>query len=117
MSGLCGWLGSSKGSAATDADAVSAMSAPLVRHDGSKAASAAFGAGAVTVAGADGEVSLFQNGHHLVAAWGRARFAEPELATIARQHGLARAISQGYARMGTAFLPLLSGHFALAILD
>jgi len=114
MSGLCGWF-DPKGSGPADPQAIAAMAAPLKRFDGSTLRSACAGFGSIAAAGSDADV--FQDGERLVAVWGHARFADRDLAAIAQGHGVARALSQGYARKGTDVLAALSGAFALAVLD
>ena len=115
MSGLCGWFAPA-GANAPDSGAISAMSAALVRHGGGSARSAAFACGALAVSTAGGESDLWLDDRLLVAIWGRPRWSGAEPA-IAREHGLARALAEGYDRKGTGVLALLSGRFALAILD
>ena len=115
MSGLCGWFAPA-GANAPDSGAISAMSAALVRHGGGSARSAAFACGALAVSTAGGESDLWLDDRLLVAIWGRPRWSGAEPAS-AREHSLARAIAEGYDRKGTGVLALLSGRFALAILD
>ena len=114
MSGLCGWFdGERAGSAGPQA--IASMAAPLNRFDGSTIRSAAAEFGAVAAAGAD--VDVFQARERIVAVWGNARFADADLGALARQHGVAHALSQGYDRRGSGILQALSGAFALAVLD
>lgn len=91
------------------------MAATLRRFDGSSGASAAAGFGAVAASG--GEIDVFQDDGQLVAVWGRARFDDDDLGGLAQHQGIARALAQGYTRKGTGVLALLSGAYALAILD
>jgi len=114
MSGLCGWF-DPKRSGPADARVIATMGTPLSRFDGSALRSASAGFGAVAAAGAD--IDILQDDHQLVAVWGRAHFADANLAALARQHGIARALAEGYARKGTDVLAALSGTFAVAILD
>ena len=114
MSGLCGWYCRERAWPASP-ETITAMAAPLNRFDGSTVRSASAGFGAVAAAGTD--LDIFQDDHQLVAVWGRMRFTDTGLAALAQRHGIARALSQGYARMGTDVLPTLAGAFALAILD
>jgi asparagine synthase (glutamine-hydrolysing) len=114
MSGICGWFDHER-SGATDPQVIAAMAAPLIRFDGSavRAASAAFGA--VATAGSDSEV--FQDGERLVAVWGKARFADADLAALAGREGVARALAEGYERKGSGVLTSIEGAFALAVLN
>jgi asparagine synthase (glutamine-hydrolysing) len=91
------------------------MAAPLSRFDGSTVRSASTDFGGVAVAG--GHASVFQDDERLVAVWGRARFADTDLAALAQRHDVAHALAQGYARKGTDVLATLSGAFAVAVLD
>jgi len=91
------------------------MAAPLNRFDGGTIRSAAAEFGAVAAAGAD--VDVFQARERIVAVWGNARFADADLGALARQHGVAHALSRGYDRRGSGILQALSGAFALAVLD
>jgi asparagine synthase (glutamine-hydrolysing) len=91
------------------------MAAPLNRFDDCTVRSASAGFGAIAAAGTD--LDILKDDDQLVAVWGRARFADADLAALARSHGIARALSQGYARKGTDVLTALTGAFALAILD
>jgi asparagine synthase (glutamine-hydrolysing) len=102
---------------AADPQAIAAMAAALGRFDGSPAHSASAGSGTVAVAAPAGEADVFQSDGRIVAIWGRARFTDGELAGLAQHHGIAHALAQGYGRKGADVLPLLSGMFALAILD
>jgi asparagine synthase (glutamine-hydrolysing) len=112
MSGICGWFGSA---GTEDPQMIAAMAATLNRFDASAArtARAAFGA----VAGSGSGVDVVQDGAQLVAVQGAARFTDMELAGLARQHGIARALAHGYANRGTDVLLSMAGAFALAILD
>jgi asparagine synthase (glutamine-hydrolysing) len=91
------------------------MAARLSRFDRSAVHSAATDFGAVAAAG-DG-ASIFQDGQRLVAIWGHARFNDPDLAALAREHGAARALAQGHAHKGSDIAGALSGSWAFAILD
>jgi asparagine synthase (glutamine-hydrolysing) len=114
VSGLCGWFDASR-AGASDPQLIAMMAAPLNRFDRSavRTASAAFGA----VAAAGRHAAVFQDGDRLAAVWGKARFADPDLASLAGREGAARALAQGYGRKGTAVLSDLSGAIAVAILD
>ena len=114
MSGLCGWFHPGRAGPASP-EVVATMAAPLSRFDDSTVRSASTGFGALAAAGAD--LDIFQDDHQLVAVWGRTRFTDTGLAALAQRHGVARALVQGYARMGTDVLTTLAGAFALAILD
>jgi len=114
MSGLCGWFHPGRAGPASP-EVIATMAAPLNRFDDSTVRSASAGFGALAAAGAD--LDIFQDDHQLVAVWGRVRFTDTGLAALAQRHGVARALEQGYARMGTDVLTTLAGAFALAILD
>jgi len=114
MSGLCGWF-DPKRSGPADPQVIATMGATLSRFDGSTGRNASAGFGAVAAAGTD--LDIFQHDHQLVTVWGRARFADADLATLARHQGVARALAQGYAHKGTDVLAALTGAFSLAILD
>lgn len=116
MSGLCGWFDRER-AGSVDPQVIATMAAALNRFDGSTVRSVSSGFGAVAAAAAGSDVDVFKDEAQLVAIWGRARFTDPELAGLAQRHGVARALSQGYARKGTDVLAALSGAFALAILD
>jgi asparagine synthase (glutamine-hydrolysing) len=112
MSGLCGWFAA--GAESAGPQVIAAMAAPLKRFDGSAVRSAHAAFGAVAAAGRNADV--FQDGERLAAVWGKARFADAELAALAARDGLARALAIGYERKGDAVLTSLSGAFAVAIL-
>lgn len=114
MSGICGWFDRGRGGSA-DPQVIAAMAVPLNRFDGSavRTASAAFGA--VAAAGSDSDV--FQDGERLVAVWGKARFADADLAALAERHGVAHALARGYERKGSAVLGDISGACTVAVLD
>ena len=114
MSGLCGWFDRTRAGPA-DPQLIATMAAPLNRFDGSTVRSVSAGFGAVAAAGGDADV--FEDEGRLVAVWGRMQFTDTEFAALAQRHGVARALSQGYARKGTDVLAALSGAFALAVLD
>jgi asparagine synthase (glutamine-hydrolysing) len=114
MSGLCGWFDRTRAGLA-DPQLIATMAAPLNRFDGSTVRSVSAGFGAVAAAGGDADV--FEDEGRLVAVWGRMQFTDTEFAALAQRHGVARALSQGYARKGTDVLAALSGAFALAVLD
>src|SRR5215470_13538121 len=113
MSGICGWF--DRDGSGPAAPTLAGMTAPLTRFDRSavRTASAAFGA--VAAAGGDGDV--FQDGERLVAVWGKVRFTDKELASLAGRHGTAHALAHGYEAKGSGVLAALSGEFALAILN
>jgi asparagine synthase (glutamine-hydrolysing) len=112
MSGICGWIGDAR---AAGPRVIDTMGAALNRVDDSavRSASALFGAVAMT----SGDADVFHDDGQLVVVWGRARFTDVELAELAKRHGVAQALAQGYARKRTDVLTGLSGTFALAILD
>jgi asparagine synthase (glutamine-hydrolysing) len=114
MSGLCGWF-SGESAYSSDSQEIAMMAAPMSRFDGSKMDSASAVFGAVAAAGTDFDIS--RDDYQLVAVWGRARFADDDLATLAKRRGTAFALAHGYARMGTGVLATVAGHFALSILD
>jgi asparagine synthase (glutamine-hydrolysing) len=114
MSGICGWFDRKHGGSA-DPQVIASMAAPLGRFDGSTARSASAPFGAVAVAGTDSDV--YEDGGRLVAVWGKARFADAELAELAARHGTAHALAQGYARKGSGVLAAVSGACAVAVLD
>src|SRR5260221_8368707 len=113
MSGFCGWFNGGRASRASP-EVIAEMAAPLNRFDGSTLHSASTDFGAVAAAG--GNASIFQDDERLVVVWGQARFTDVDLAAVARRHGVARAVAQGYARMGTGVLTTLSGACALPVL-
>src|SRR5262249_5222776 len=80
-----------------------------------RSAGASFGAAAVAAPG--GESDLWQDDRRIVAVWGRPRFTDADLSALAQHQGIAHALAEGYARKGADVLPLLSGRFALALLD
>jgi asparagine synthase (glutamine-hydrolysing) len=90
------------------------MATAINRFDGSAVCSAFAAFGSIAVSG---NASVFQDDERLVAVWGHARFADADLSALARRHGVARALAQGYARRGTGVLTTLSGACALAVLD
>jgi asparagine synthase (glutamine-hydrolysing) len=114
MSGLCGWFHSER-AGFVDPGAIAAMAAQLNRFDGSTVNSASTDFGAVAAAG--NNASIFQDGERLVAVWGHARFADADLAALARDQGAARALAYGYGSRRTSVLTTLSGACAFAILD
>jgi len=116
MSGLCGWFNCERaGSVAPQV--IATMAAPLNRFDGSTVRSVSAGFGAVAAAAAGSDADVFEDEGQLVAVWGRMQFTDTGLAALAQRHGVARALSQGYARKGIDVLAALSGTFALAVLD
>src|SRR5262245_60135876 len=114
MSGICGWFDGAHGGSG-DPQAIAAMAAQLNRFDGSAVHTASAAFGAVAAAGADADV--FQDGERLVAVWGKARFADPELTALAGGHGVARAFAEGYARKGSSVMAAVSGACAVAVLN
>lgn len=114
MSGLCGWF-APEGTGPADPQVVAAMATALTRFDSSALRTATGGFGSVAAAG--GDVDVHQGAEELVAVWGRATFLDPELNGIARQLGIARALADGYRRKRDAVFEVMSGSFALAILN
>jgi asparagine synthase (glutamine-hydrolysing) len=90
------------------------MAAALNRFDGSPLHSAAAAFGSLA---ASGGADVLGDEERLVAVWGRASFSDIKLADLARRQGIARALAEGYARIGADVLTKLSGGFAIAILD
>jgi len=116
MSGLCGWFHHGH-AGPTSPEVIVAMAAAINRFDGSTVRSASTSFGSVAAAAAGSNADVFEDEGQLVAVWGRMRFADTELAALAQRHGVARALSQGYAHKGTDVLRTVAGAFALAILD
>jgi len=116
MSGLCGWFCGER-AASPGPVVIATMAATIDRFDGSAVRSACADFGAVAAAATGSGANVFQNDEQLVAVWGDARFADTELAELARRNGIAHALAQGHARKRTGVLAALSGSFALAILD
>src|SRR4051812_25918980 len=114
MNGLCGWF-NYKHSRSVDPQTLATMGASLSRFGGGTVRSASAGFGAV--AGIDADLDIFQDDQRLVVVSGRAYFVDAKLAGLARQHGVAHALAEGYARKGSNVLATLSGAFAVAILD
>jgi asparagine synthase (glutamine-hydrolysing) len=114
MSGLCGWFDVER-TVSSDSRVIATMAAPLSRFDESPVRSASASFGEVAAAGTD--LDILQSDEQLVAVWGRLRFADVDLAALARERGVAHALAQGYARKGTDVLTALEGAFALALLD
>ena len=116
MSGLCGWY-NGRNAAAGGREAIAAMAAAITRFGGSTMRSACADFGAVAAAAAGGDIDVFQDDGRLVAVWGRAHFADAELAKLARRDGIAQALALGYSRKRKDVIAALAGSFALAILD
>lgn len=116
MTGLCGWFAPARDGAA-DPDTITAMASAIGRGDTSEVRTASSNTGAVAAAAPAGAADVHRDGELLVAVWGRAQFADSELAGLARDGGIARALARGYERRRAEVLALLSGSFALAILD
>src|SRR5262249_11850448 len=114
MSGLCGWF-STENAGVPDPLVLEAMGVQLSRFDKSIVRNASFALGAVAAAG--DHSGVFQESDRLVAVWGRAHFADRDLAELARHRGAAQALSQGYERRGKDIFAALSGAFACAIMD
>ncbi|MGH8642718.1 MAG: asparagine synthetase B family protein [Burkholderiales bacterium] len=114
MSGLCGWFGPER-AASVDARAITMMAEPLGRFNRGKARSASAAFGALTGIGT--EFDLFEDDHRLVAVWGRARFCDAALATLAQHHGVARALAEGHSRRGADVIEVVAGSFAMAVLN
>jgi len=93
------------------------MAATLARFDQSPVRNKSARWGAVATAARNANADLFQEGERLAAVCGRGRFSDPRLADVARRHGLAYALAEGYLQKGPEILELLAGTFALAILD
>jgi asparagine synthase (glutamine-hydrolysing) len=91
------------------------MAEHLSRFDKSSIRSASAGFGEVAAAGTD--IDVFQGDEQLVGVWGRLRFADAGLASLARHEGVARAFAQGYAREGIGLFANVTGAFALALLN
>jgi asparagine synthase (glutamine-hydrolysing) len=74
--------------------------------------------GVVTLLVRPGDGDFYSNNHGDVAAiWGKVKFADGDLAQVARSFGEARALAQGFSRNGAEVVRGLSGNFALAILS
>ena len=115
MSGLCGWFDpAGRGSAKAN---IETMAATLARFDARPVRSETAPWGALAVAAPEADADLYQDCERLVAVYGRARLSDARLSDSARRAGLARAISEGYAERGAETLKLLTGSFAVAILD
>jgi asparagine synthase (glutamine-hydrolysing) len=113
MSGLCGWFHAAR-SGPAGPEVIAAMAAAIKREGGTvRSASTDFGAVAASGDGA----TVFQDKGRLIAVWGQARFADPDLASLAQHHGAAHALAQGYARQGSGAVAGVSGACAFAILD
>ncbi len=93
------------------------MAASINRFDGSDARSVSADFGAVAVAATSSDVDIFLDDARLVAVWGHAHFTDVELAEVAQRDGVAQALALGYARKGKNVIAMLSGSFALAILN
>lgn len=113
MSGICGWFFPTPGEAL--AVLPSAISESLSRFDISTVRHASLERGGVAVAGNDAELAV--DGARISALWGRPRIEDGEIASVARERGVAWALMEGYARKGSRLLESVRGHFALAILD
>jgi asparagine synthase (glutamine-hydrolysing) len=116
MSGLCGWFSRDPCGIAGQA-VIAAMAAALNRFDNSAVRSASANFGSLAAAAVGPDAVVFQDDEQLVAVWGRARFSDVGLATLAQRYGIAHALAQGYARKRTDVFTALSGNFALSILD
>ena len=116
MSGLCGWVG--QGADMGDGGAIVSMPAPQARLQPVVPSSKTVALGGVTLAVRPGDGDFYSNNQGDVAAiWGKVKFADGELAQVARCFGAARAIAQGFSRNGAEVVRDLSGSFALAILS
>ena len=62
-------------------------------------------------------VDLHQSGSLTVAAEGRLRWREPELAAVCAASGNAAAVAQAYRQHGSECLRYVGGGFAIAVLD
>jgi asparagine synthase (glutamine-hydrolysing) len=87
--------------------------------DGSAAADTRIAVGTSAVAARPGVVpiDIQRTGSLIVAAQGRLQWRAPELATHARQHGIAAAIAEAYRRHGASLLEYIGGSFAIAVLE
>ena len=116
MSGLCGWIG--QGADMGDGGAIVSMPAPQARLQPVVPRSKTVALGGVTLAVRPGDGDFYSDNQGDVAAiWGKVKFADGELAQVARCFGAARAIAQGFSRSGAEVVRDLSGSFALAILS
>ena len=116
MAGLCGWFDFEPAGSA-DPQVIARMGAAISRFDRSAVRSVGCDHGTVATAAAGGDADLYHDDGLVIAIWGRLRFTDEELAARAQRYGITRALAQGYAARGTKLLELLSGAFALAILD
>ena len=114
MSGICGWFGTLPPETSAD-EVIREMSGPLQKFDG---ASATFLRGKdFQICGSSllKDLSCAQANGYSAVIWGTPRFTSPELLTIAREQGSARALIAAYENDGAQCLRHIEGAFALAL--
>ena len=116
MKGLCGWLDQASRDA-SDVRTLRRMVAATIRSDadGARILRSGWG-GALAISGEDAS-HVYQDSDRLAAISGSARFTDASLARLASERGLAYAFARAYSDSGSKILELLSGSFALAVLD
>jgi len=116
MSGLCGWF-TPPDAIAIDPHAIGPMTRALARFDGAevRVASGAFG-GVGVARGRGDDADLFEGDGQMVALWGRAALNGAGATGGGERLGAA-AIAEQFARRGPSLFGLLTGSFAIAILD
>src|SRR3982074_536920 len=116
MSGLCGWF-DKECTGAAGPESIAVMAAAINRFDSNPIQSACAAFGRVAVAARPGEVHVFQDHDQLVAIWGDAHFHDVELTQLAQRTGMGHALAHGYASIREDVFKLLSGSFAVAVLN
>src|SRR5690348_5006483 len=116
MSGFCGWLQLAP-SRACEAEILLSMASALKRFDGAPVRTATVPGGGIAVVARTAEGSLHQDADTIVGVIGHARLTERALAELAATQGLAAAIARVFAADADRVTNVLSGSFALAIID
>ncbi|MDO8706947.1 MAG: asparagine synthase-related protein [Sulfuricaulis sp.] len=115
MSGLCGWLGSQP-IQAEQHHWLEAMAAPLTRCTGKHIHSRGGRHGALAATSSDDSADIYQNGDLLAVVAGTPYWSDQEWERLARQHGQAKTLADGFERKGVDVLKFLRGSYAIAVL-
>ena len=115
MSGLCGWLGSQPIQPEQHHWATT-MAAPLTRHAGQHIHSRLGKHGALAATSRDDSSDIYQEGEVLAVVAGTPYWSNQKWERLARDHGQAKTLADGFERMGIDVLKLLRGAYAIAIL-
>ncbi|MEW9899359.1 asparagine synthase-related protein [Chitinivorax sp. PXF-14] len=116
MSGLCGWVGH-HADPQTARDTLDRMLSELTRFDGARPALALDAGAAVGGALLKHAPVIHHDGGVMAIVVGHPRMTSPTWHSLEMRHGIAAALAEGYAKLGTEILKHVAGGFALALVD